>query len=132
MQCVIRRGRLAALCVVVFVCVAARPCSAQDGSTLTLPTIDAGAAATADWVTTYHELTNYRVREVNPLLKPLSSPAGVVSVGAAIDVGGLTAWNLMVGPGHPRMAVAGLWAMTAFRSYLALHNLRNEQRAARR
>jgi hypothetical protein len=30
------------------------------------------------------------------------------------------------------MAAAGLWTMTAFRAYLAIHNLRNQQKAARR
>jgi hypothetical protein len=132
MQSVLRCGRLAVLCVVVFVCAFARPARAQELHRLTLPTIAAGTAATADWITTYHALTNYRVREANPLLEPFGSPAGIVSVGAAIDIGGLTAWNLMVGPAHPKMAAAGLWAMAAFRTYLALHNLRNEQRAAHR
>jgi hypothetical protein len=130
-----RRGRLAALSVSLCVCLLPVSAFAQDGtrSALRLPTIVAGAAAAADWATTYHALTNYHVREVNPLLQPFaSSPGQLVSVGAAMDVGGLAAWNLMVGPTHPRMAVAGLWAMAAFRSYLALHNLRNEQRAARR
>jgi hypothetical protein len=53
-------------------------------------------------------------------------------MGALMDIGGITAWNLTVGQKHPRVATAGLWAMTAFRSYLAIHNLRNERRAARR
>ena len=100
---------------------------------LRIPTIAAGAAAAADWVTTYHAMTNYQVRETNPLLKPwYDSPGQMVGMGALMDVGGITAWNLVVGPKHPRIAMAGLWATAAFRSYLAIHNLRNEQRAARR
>ena len=100
---------------------------------LRLPTIVASTAAAADWVTTYHALTNFKVRETNPLLRPwYDSPGQMISVGAMIDVAGVTAWNLSMGSRHPRIAVAGLWTMAAFRSYLAIHNLRNEQRAARR
>ena len=97
------------------------------------PTIAAGSAATADWVTTYHALKFYRVQESNPLLKPLqASPARMVSVGGVIDVAGVAAWNLTVGPKHDKIAAAGLWTMTAFRLYLALHNHMNEHRAERR
>ena len=100
---------------------------------LRIPTIVASTAASADWVTTYHALTNFKVRETNPLLRPwYDSPGQMISVGAMIDVAGVTAWNLTMGPNHPRLAVAGLWTMAAFRSYLAIHNLRNEQRAPRR
>jgi hypothetical protein len=55
-----------------------------------------------------------------------------VTVGAAIDVGAAFTWNYTVGRRNPRLAAAGLWTMTAFRAYLAIHNLRNERRAARR
>jgi hypothetical protein len=94
------------------------------------PTIAAGSAATADWVTTYHALKFYRVQESNPLLKPLqASPARMVSVGGMIDVVGVAAWNFTIGPRHDKIAAAGLWTMTAFRLYLALHNHMNEHRA---
>jgi hypothetical protein len=126
-----RRIRLAAVCVFVCVCLLPGRALAQDRGSLKLPTMAASAAAAADWASTYHALKNYQVREVNPLLQPFSSsPGRLVTVGAAMDIGGVTAWNLMVGQNHPRMAVAGLWVMTAFRSYLAVHNMRNEQRAA--
>lgn len=132
MQFFLRRARLAAVCVSFCVLVPGAAW-AQETSRLTLPTIAAAAAASADWVSTYHALKNYQVRETNPLLQPFrSSPGQLVTMGAAMDVGGVAAWNLMVGPNHPRLAVTGLWMMTAFRSYLAVHNLRNEQRAARR
>jgi hypothetical protein len=49
-----------------------------------------------------------------------------------MDVGAITAWNLTMGREHPKVAAAGLWAMTAFRAYLTVHNLRNERRALRR
>jgi hypothetical protein len=100
---------------------------------LRLPTVAASAAAAADWASTYHALTFFRVREMNPLLRPFeSSPGKLVTIGAAMDGVVFSAWNLTVGRKHPKVAAAGLWTMAAFRGYLALHNLRNERRAARR
>ena len=97
------------------------------------PTIAAGSAATADWVTTYHALKFYRVQESNPLLKPMqSTPAKMITVGGVMDVAGIAAWNFTVGPKHDKLAAAGLWTMTAFRVYLAVHNHLNEHRAERR
>ena len=97
------------------------------------PTIAAGTAATADWITTYHAIRFYKVQEQNPLLKPFQAkPAGMVSLGGVIDVAGMSAWNFTVGPKHPKLASAGLWTMTAFRVYLAVHNHMNEHRAERR
>jgi hypothetical protein len=130
-----RRRRLAAALLVV--CILPATASAQEPAvprrSLRIPTIAASAAAAADWASTYHALTNYRVHETNPLLRPwYDSPGQLVGVGALMDIGGITAWNLTVGQKHPKVAAAGLWAMTAFRSYLAIHNLRNERRAARR
>jgi hypothetical protein len=127
--------RLAAALVLVslFPCAARAQESIDRPSSLRIPTIAASAAAAADWVTTYHAITNYQVHETNPLLKPwYDAPGKMVGMGALMDVGGITAWNMVVGPKHPRIAAAGLWATAAFRSYLAFHNLRNEQRAARR
>ena len=100
---------------------------------LRAPTIAASAAAAADWATTYHALKFYRVREVNPLLRPFDrEPGAMISLGAAIDAGLISAWNLSVGRRNERVAAAGLWTMTALRTYLAIHNLRNERRTARR
>jgi hypothetical protein len=100
---------------------------------LKLPTIAASAAAAADWATTYHALQNYHVRETNPLLQRWqSSPGQLVTVGAAIDAAAFTTWNMTVGRKHPRLAAAGLWAMAGFRTYLAIHNMRNTKLAARR
>ena len=118
--------------LVVCVCVVPAAADAQSVS-LKIPTIAASAAAAADWTTTYHALKYYKVREANPLLQSLSAaPGQLVSLGAALDVAGLSAWNLSVGRSRPRTASAGLWAMAAFRSYLAVHNLMNERKAARR
>lgn len=116
----------------VFVTLLAGGVSAQDRP-LQAPTIAASTAAAADWVTTYYALKNFRLREVNPLLSPMQrDPGRMISVGAAMDAGLVSAWNLGVGGNHPKIAATGLWAMTAFRAYLAIHNLRNTRRAARR
>lgn len=123
------RRLLAALFLVSFLPAVA---SAQEGI-LKVPTIAASAAAAADWATTYHALKYYKVREVNPLLQSFqNSPESLVSVGALIDAGAISAWNLTIGQKNQRVAAAGLWAMTAFRAYLAIHNMRNERRAERR
>lgn len=97
---------------------------------LRLPTLAASAAAAADWGTTYHALSNYHLRESNPLLRPLeSSPRQLVVMGAMMDGVAFSAWNLTVGQKYPRAASVGLWAMAAFRGYLAIHNMRNMRRA---
>jgi hypothetical protein len=126
-------GRLCpwlALCVIFSLLPATA--SAQTGS-LKIPTIAASAAAAADWASTYHALKYYKVREVNPVLRPFeSSPGSLISMGGIIDAGGMAAWNLSVGRKNQRLAAAGLWTMAAFRTYLAIHNLRNERLAERR
>jgi hypothetical protein len=119
-----------AVMLVVYACPAT---AAAQSRGLKLPTMVAGTAAAADWASTYHALTNYRVRETNPLLRPLDhEPGSLVAVGALIDAGAFSAWNLTVGRRNERLAAAGLWAMAAFRTYLVIHNLRTERRAARR
>jgi hypothetical protein len=107
--------------------------AAASADDLRVPTIAASAAAAADWASTYHALKYYKVREVNPLLRPFDrEPGAMISLGAAIDIGVVSAWNVALGRKHPRVAVTGLWAMAAFRTYLAVHNIRNERRSARR
>ena len=96
-------------------------------------TIAASTAAAADWASTYHALKYYNVRETNPLLRGLDdSPGRMITLGAAIDAGAISAWTMTVGREHPKIATVGLWAMTAFRAYLTVHNMRNEGRASRR
>ena len=130
----IRRGwRLAAALLVVCLLVPSFA-SAQDSSVnLKVPTIAASVAAAADWASTYHALTNYNLRETNPLLQSFQhSPGQLVTMGAAIDAVTFSAWNMAMGRKHPRVAAAGLWAMTGFRAFLVFHNLRNEQKVGRR
>jgi hypothetical protein len=100
---------------------------------LRIPTTIATVAAAADWASTYHAMSNYHVRETNVLLQGFqNSPGKVVVAGAAIDAATFTAWNMWIGPRHPRVASAGMWAMAGFRTFLVFHNLHNEQRALRR
>jgi hypothetical protein len=114
--------------------IAAGDASAQElRPSLKMPTTIASVAAAADWASTYHALTNYHVRETNVLLQGFQgSPGKLVAMGAAIDVGTFTAWNMLIGPRHPKVASAGMWGMAAFRTFLVYHNLRNETRALRR
>jgi hypothetical protein len=100
---------------------------------LRAPTIAASAAAAADWASTYYAVKYFKVREMNPLINPLQhEPARMISVGAVLDAGIVSAWNLGVGRSNQRIAAAGLWTMAAFRTYLAIHNLRNTRKAERR
>lgn len=120
------------LAVLLMLCAFPAMAAAQDGR-LKIPTMAASAASAADWASTYHALKNYKVREANPLLRPLQgSPGSLVTAGAMLDAGAFSAWNLTVGRRSPKVAVAGLWGMAAFRTYLAIHNLRNERKAERR
>ena len=129
------RGLLTAL---VLLCISPALASAQDEVSadqgrLRTATIAAAAAAASDWASTYYALKHYHVRETNPLLSPMDhEPGAMVAVGALIDAGGIIAWNKVMGKRHPKIAVAGLWAMTAFRVYLTVHNIRNTQIAERR
>jgi len=132
-----RLGRrlIAALFIVSIPAAAAaqEPSITAPPPSLKLPTYAASIASAADWASTYHALKYYRVREVNPLLSPFeSSPGSLVTMGALIDVGAFSAWNLTVGRKSPKVAAAGLWGMAIFRSYLAIHNLRNTRKAERR
>jgi len=131
-----RRGTAVAL---LCLCLSPSIVRAQDESlgeqdrSLRRATIAASAAAAADWISTYHALKYYELREGNPLLRPLDhSPGRMVALGALMDVGGVAAWHLTLGKRHPKLAAAGLWTMTAFRAYLVVHNIRNERIAPRR
>ena len=122
------------LAALLIACAVPTPGFAQEpGANLRLPTIAATAAAAADWASTYHALKNYQLREVNPLLRPWEeSPGKLITAGAVMDGVAFSAWNMTMGKRHPKIAAVGLWAMAGFRTYLAIHNMRNTRRAARR
>jgi hypothetical protein len=125
-----RYYRIAAL----FIFVALLPSLAVAQETpLRAPTIAASVAAAADWASTYYAVKYFKVRELNPIINSLQhEPAQMISMGAMLDVGLVSAWNLGIGRKNERLAVAGLWTMAAFRTYLAIHNLRNTRKAERR
>src|SRR5688500_608836 len=105
--------------------------SAQEAS-LKIPTFAASAACAADWASTDLAPKYYKGREVKPLLIPCrASPGSPVTMGAMIAAGASSAWNLTVGRRSPKVAAAGLWGMAVFRTYLAIHNLRNGREAER-
>jgi hypothetical protein len=92
---------------------------------LRIPTVAVSAAAAGDLASTYYGLNRLGIRESNPLLQRWQdSRRKLVWMAAAIDFGSISTWNIAVGRDHPRVAVSGLWVMTAFRTYLAIHNLR--------
>ena len=127
------KRRLRVLATALLVAILIPTVASAQQARLKWPTFAAGAAATADWATTYHALKFYKVQEQNPVLKPFqSTPGRLVSMGGMIDVAGISAWNLTMGPKHQKIAAAGLWTMTAFRAYLAIHNHRNEHQSERR
>jgi hypothetical protein len=116
--------------VVLFLVACLSPDAVAEERRLKLPTMVASAAAAADWASTYHALSNYQLRESNPLLRPFeSSPTQLVVMGALMDGAAFSAWNMTVGQRYPKAASAGLWAMAAFRGYLVVHNVRNMRRA---
>ena len=134
MRAVMLSYKLVVILVVALACPQAT-FAQQDASrpSLRLPTTMFAAAAAADWATTYHGLKHYRLRETNPLIRRFDrTPAKMVLLGGAIDIGAVALWNHTVGRKHPRVAAAGLWTMTAFRAYLAFHNIRNQEKAGRR
>lgn len=116
------------------ICMVPAAAAAQDREpSLKIATIAASAAAAADWASTYHALKYYKVQEQNPIIRGLQHrPGPMISLGGIIDAGSVSAWNLTVGRKNQRVAVAGLWAMTAFRAYLVIHNMRNMRQAERR
>ena len=122
------------LALLALVWLAPSPASAQEQrKSLAIPTFAASAAAAADWASTYHALKYYKVQEQNPVLRPLQkSPGPMISIGGLIDAGSVSAWNLTVGRKNQRVAVTGLWMMTAFRAYLVVHNMRNMRLSERR
>ena len=101
--------------------------------TMTSAEIDHAVRSQLDGHGSIYDLDENRLRELNPVLRPIDhEPGKMISAGALMDAGLVSGWNLTVGRSKPRVAITGLWVMTAFRAYLAIHNLRNEGRAAAR
>jgi hypothetical protein len=112
----------------------AAPAVGQDHpSLLRASTLVYAAVATSDASFTYYGLTHYRVGEMNPLVSPWEHrPAMMLGIGAGLDTGAVYAWNRIVGRQHPRIAAAGLYAVSAYRVYLCTRWTQVYQTAARR
>ena len=113
----------------------ASPAMAQDSKpSLKLPTVVFTAGATADWITTYRNVTR-RGSEANPLLRPLREhPKALVATGAAMDVAGVLIWNHYMGRNHPKLGMIGLYVAAGARFYMAYKNNQrlNEHLAGKR
>jgi hypothetical protein len=115
--------------VLVFLLRAVTAAAQQPEHRLVIPTAAVSAAAAADLATTFYGLRYADVRETSPLLRRWQNSRGkLVSMGALLDVASITAWDVAMAREHPRVAISGLWVMTAFRSYLAIHNLQIARR----
>ena len=113
----------------------ASPAMAQDSKpSLKLPTVVFTAGATADWITTYRNVTRGG-SEANPLLRPLREhPKALVATGAAMDVAGVLIWNHYAGRNHPKLGMIGLYVAAGARFYMAYKNNQrlNEHLAGKR
>ena len=129
----VRPGRYYRIAVVFLVVALLPSLAVAQENALRAPTIAASVAAAADWASTYYAVKYFKVRELNPIINSLQhEPAQMISMGAVLDAGIVSVWNMGIGRKNQRLAVAGLWTMAAFRTYLAIHNLRNTRKAERR
>lgn len=82
------------------------------------------SAATADWITTYHNTAIRHGGEGNPTIKwLLPHPVAMIALGATIDAaGGLAWWKLTAS--HRRWRTVGFVAATGVRLYIAQRNMR--------
>jgi hypothetical protein len=112
----------------------ARPAYAQTDDTLKLklPMIIWSAAVAADQTTTYQFSSQYPdiLHERNPLIRRFDShPALLVSAGSAIDLGTAWAAQHFFGERHPRLVKLAFYGAAAYRTYLAVYNMRMMQQA---
>jgi hypothetical protein len=108
----------------------------QTDGALKIPTYVWTSAVAADWVTTYQFSSRYGdlLHERNPVLRALDGhPAWLVAAGASVDAA--TGWAVyrLIGSRHPRLMQAALYGAAAYRTYLAIDNVRmmREARAIR-
>jgi len=100
---------------------------AGDEAGLKIPMTIWAAGVAADQISTYRFASGYRdvLREANPLISGLDRhPVLLVAAGSAMDAAtGWAAWRLL-GANHPRVAKALFYGAAAYRTYLAVHNVR--------
>jgi hypothetical protein len=112
-------------CLLVALVLITAPASAQS---LKLPTIVYAVAGGTDAASTAYCLNAHpHCHESMPHLRWLEPRGGAAAVTAgslAFDVASIWAWNRYVGRKHPKIAAIGLYAWSAVRLSLAVHNVR--------
>ena len=84
-------------------------------------TLTFGAAAAADWATTFHSLEFHHGREKDPIISWAPTPATTIAAGAMLDVAAFMLWRRFTS-GHPRLANTGLYLASGFRVWVAGRN----------
>jgi len=101
---------------------------------LKIPAIVWAAGVASDQATTYQFSSRYPniLHEQNPFIQGLDGhPMWLVAAGTAIDAS--TGWAVyhFLGPRHPRLVRIAFYSAAAYRTYLAIHNVRMMQQAQR-
>jgi hypothetical protein len=99
-----------------------------------MPALVWAAAVATDQATTYQFSSHYPniLHEQNPFIQGLDRhPIWLVAAGTAIDA--TTGWAVyrFLGRQHPRLAKVAFYSAAAYRTYLAIHNVRMMRRAER-
>ena len=108
--------------------------AAQTDRGLKIPATVWAISAAADQITTYQFTNRYRsvLHEENPLISGLDRhPALLVAAGSAIDAATGWASYELLGRKHPRLAKIAFYGAAAYRTYLAVHNIRMMRQAQR-
>ena len=104
----------------------APPADSIDGG-LKIPLLVWGSAVAADQTTTYafSSRDGDLLHERNPLIRGLDGhPVWLVAAGASIDAASAWAAYELLGRRHPRWMKVALYSAAAYRSYLAIYNVR--------
>src|SRR5205814_8850999 len=97
---------------------------------LKIPAIVWAMGVATDQATTYQFSSRYPnvLHEQNPFIQGLDRhPVWLVAAGTAIDA--TTGWAVyhFLGPRHPRLVRIAFYSAAAYRTYLAVHNVRMMQ-----
>lgn len=81
------------------------------------------SAVSADWATTYVGLKQGG-QEMNATISWGKTPAGIVGLAVAEDVGCYWLAHTLIGKKHPKLEKAVMFGLSGFRGYLAARNIR--------
>jgi hypothetical protein len=95
--------------------------SSASAQSLKLPLVVWTGAVTSDWASTAVALRRHQT-EINPTLRWASSPSVLVAAGAVEDLAGLVLAEKLLHQRHRKALVVGLYAVSAWRVFLAVHN----------